>query len=93
MGKIGLFGSSTLKAGMGANIYQAAQNGSDKPLPATTAKKAVDLRVVVSKSASSKLYHFTWCSGAKRIKEENKVWFNTEAEAVAAGYSLAGNCQ
>lgn len=93
VGKIGLFGPSALKVGAGANIYQAAQSNSDKPLPAATVKKPTDSRVVASKSTSSKLYHFTWCSGAKRIKEENKVWFNNEAEAIAAGYSLAANCQ
>ena len=51
-----------------------------------------DLRVVASKAAGSKLYHFTWCSGAKRISEKNKLYFATEALAKTAGYTLAGNC-
>ena len=50
----------------------------------------IDFRVVVSKNGSR--YHFLWCSGAKQIKEENKVYFNSEEEAVAAGYTLAANC-
>ena len=37
-------------------------------------------------------YHYPWCSGAKRISEANKIWFNTVEEAVSAGYSRAGNC-
>lgn len=37
-------------------------------------------------------YHLPWCPGAERIKEENKIWFATEDEARAAGYSPAGNC-
>ena len=52
-----------------------------------------DPRVVVSKSSSSRKYHYTWCSGAKKIKEVNRVWFATAREAEAAGYTLAGNCQ
>jgi len=51
-----------------------------------------DPRVVVSKSSSSKKYHHAWCSSGQRIKEENRVWFPTAADAQAAGYSLAGNC-
>lgn len=49
--------------------------------------------VVASKASTSKLYHFSWCSGAKRISEKNKLTFPNEAAAIAAGYSLAGNCQ
>lgn len=37
-------------------------------------------------------YHLPWCASAERIKEENKIWFATEDEARAAGYSPAGNC-
>ncbi len=50
----------------------------------------LDFRVVVSKNSNK--YHFLWCSGAKRIKEENKIFFNSESEAISAGYTLAGNC-
>lgn len=44
-------------------------------------------------SKTSDKYHFPWCSGAKRIKEENKIYFNSIEEAKAAGYSPAGNCK
>jgi len=52
----------------------------------------IDFRVVASKKSTSGKYHFLWCPGAKQIKEENKLFFNSEEEAIAAGYSLAGNC-
>ena len=48
--------------------------------------------VVASKASKSKLYHFPWCSGASRIAEKNKLTFPTEIAALAAGYTLAGNC-
>jgi hypothetical protein len=67
-----------------------------RPAKGTAAPAPVihqDMRVVVSKASSSKKYHFIWCSGVSRIKPENRIWFATEQLAVAAGYTLAGNCK
>ncbi len=72
-----------------ANVAGAVTSASGSPKP----QQPQDLRVVASKASSSHLYHFMWCSGAKRISEKNKIYFDTEAAAIAAGYSLAGNCQ
>lgn len=47
--------------------------------------------VVASKNGTK--YHLPWCSGAQRIKEENKIWFTTIEEAKAAGYTPAANCK
>lgn len=44
-------------------------------------------------SKNGTVYHFPWCSGAKRISEENKVWFTTKKEAERAGYRPASNCK
>jgi hypothetical protein len=46
---------------------------------------------VASKKGSK--YHLPWCSGAKSMSEENKIWFSTKAEAEAAGYEPASNCK
>jgi hypothetical protein len=46
---------------------------------------------VASKSGQS--YHLPWCSGAKQIKEENKIYFDSKEEAEAAGYAPAKNCK
>ncbi|PIP86819.1 hypothetical protein COV42_02680 [Candidatus Campbellbacteria bacterium CG11_big_fil_rev_8_21_14_0_20_44_21] len=46
---------------------------------------------VASKNGSK--YHLPWCSGAERIKEENKIWFENKEEAEKAGYTPAGNCK
>ncbi|MDP3954525.1 MAG: hypothetical protein Q8Q06_03870 [bacterium] len=59
------------------------------PTPAPT---PADFRVVVSKSSSGKVYHFLWCPSVSKIKESNKVYFDNEQAAQAAGYKLAGNC-
>jgi hypothetical protein len=44
-------------------------------------------------SKNGTVYHLPWCSGAKRIQEENKIWFTNKAEAEAAGYRPAANCK
>lgn len=48
-------------------------------------------KYVASKSGSA--YHFPWCQGAQKIKEANKIWFNSKEEAKAKGYKPAGNCE
>ena len=45
---------------------------------------------VASSKGSS--YHLPTCPGAKQIKDENRVWFETKEEAEAAGYTPAANC-
>ncbi len=70
-----------------AAAYQAA---TPAPVAQTTAAPAGEGAYVASKSGTK--YYLPSCSGVSRIKEENKVWFATAAEAAAAGYSPASNC-
>jgi len=60
---------------LGAAVEQGTQNA------AANAKGLF----VASKNGTK--YYWPWCSWADRIKEENKVWFNSEKEAQAAGFS------
>jgi len=48
-------------------------------------------KLVASKSGTK--YYFPWCSGAAKIADANKVWFNSEADARAKGYQPAANCK
>lgn len=43
-------------------------------------------------SKNGKKYYPLSCGGAKRIKEENKIYFATTEEAERAGYGKALNC-
>ena len=52
---------------------------------------SVQGKYVASKNGTA--YHFPWCSGAQKIKEENKMWFQTKEEAEKSGYKPAGNCE
>jgi len=47
--------------------------------------------IVASKSGTK--YYFPWCSGVVRIKEENKIWFNSVEEAKARGLTPASGCE
>ena len=44
-------------------------------------------------SVSGTKYHLPWCSGAKRINEQNLVTFSNALEAKEAGYQPAKNCK
>ncbi|MEK7582356.1 MAG: hypothetical protein AAB452_00660 [Patescibacteria group bacterium] len=98
LGRINALEKSPLKVGEGANIYNAATAPIQDSSGNITARTPVpqiprDSRVVVSKSSTSKKYHYSWCSGVKTILPANQIWFENEATAQKAGYTLAGNCQ
>ncbi len=94
IGRISEVNTSSDSINQQANIYSSTSSKqATQAIKSTRPAVPKDLRVVASKAASSKLYHHPWCSGVQRIKETNKLWFPTEADAIAAGYSLAGNCQ
>jgi len=44
-------------------------------------------------SRNGKSYYPLACSGAKRIKEENKIWFANKIEAEKSGYTLSSTCK
>lgn len=48
-------------------------------------------RYVASKNG--KMYYTLGCSGAKRIKPENEVWFSTEQDAEKSGYIKSSTCK
>ncbi len=43
-------------------------------------------------SRSGTKYYLPSCSGASRIKEENKIWFNSTSEAESAGFTKSSTC-
>ena len=71
-----------------SNTYQAV---SDEDLTTETFQNNTSGSLVASKNGAK--YHFPWCSGAQRMKESNKVWFDSKEEAEKAGYTPASNCK
>jgi hypothetical protein len=58
--------------------------------PAAVSEAMPKQGFVASRTGSK--YYLATCSGAKRIKEENKVWFGSREEAERAGYTKASGC-
>lgn len=55
------------------------------------ATSSIEGKYVASKNGTK--YHLPWCSGAQRISEANKIWFETKEEAEGRGYTPAANCK
>ncbi len=80
-------GAGAVVVGATETGIKASKTTADAPpnAPETTGA------LVGSKNGTK--YHYPWCSGAKRIKAENKVIFANSAEAQKAGYTPAANCK
>lgn len=61
------------------------------PQPTIAAPVTVATGAYVASKNGSR-YHLPTCPGAKQITEANKIWFNSVADALAAGYTPAANC-
>ena len=62
---------------------------------ATTTPKVAPAKTsgtyVASKGGTK--YYLPTCASSKRISAQNKIWFDTKAEAEEAGYTPAANCK
>jgi len=72
-----------------ASINSAFQNITDDNKLQELEGRSEGLYVA---SKNSDKYHLPDCSGAKRIAEHNKIWFNSKEEAEGLGYQPAANC-
>ena len=68
--------------------FAQQMNASGTP-PTSTPVSGSELFVA---SKNGTVYHLSSCAGAKRIKEENKIPFQTKEEAEARGLRPAANC-
>lgn len=78
--------ASIVNYGTARNIEDIVRNPYSSPvIPSSRGK------YVASKNGTA--YHYPWCAGAQRIKESNKILFDTKEAAEKAGYKPAGNCE
>ncbi|HYF29320.1 MAG TPA: Ada metal-binding domain-containing protein [Candidatus Paceibacterota bacterium] len=91
---LGVLAGREMGEGKGDRLWIEELSTEARAQPAAVAAPAAAAATsgtyVASKSGTK--YHLPSCSGAKRIKEENKVWFATKEAAEAAGYAPAANC-
>jgi len=56
-----------------------------------SAKAMADEEWIFVGSVNSNKYHWPNCPSAKKIAEQNQIWFNSEEEAQSAGYIRCSN--
>ena len=72
-----------------------AETSESKPLLTSNVDKTnstASSKIFVA-SRNGKKYYYAWCESANVIKEQNRIWFSTQAEAEKAGYQPAANCK
>lgn len=86
----GSIGTSTPGATISGQAPAPAIPISSQPAAASAALPQTG-QYVASKTGTK--YYLSTCSGANRIKDENKVWFATKQQAEAAGYAPSSTCK
>lgn len=86
----GSIGTST-PAGQGAAAKDQTPP-APTPQPAAAAVAVPQTGQYVASKTGTK-YYLSSCATAKRIKDENKVWFVTKQQAEAAGYAPSSTCK
>ena len=75
----------------GAKDILENQNVDSISSPIAQPNSKGDKKYVASKNG--KMYYSLGCSGAKRIKPENQVWFSTKEDAEKSGFALSLTCK
>lgn len=55
-------------------------------------KMVKDGRIQLAGNKNLKIYGLLHCSSGKRMKKENRVFFESEKEAIQNGYRPCGHC-
>lgn len=81
-------------AGTGeVHVTAAPVYGEVTTIPSEAPPSPAAAQGAYTASAKSDKFHLPNCSSASRISDDNRVWFETRGEAIAAGYSPCGKCQ
>jgi len=75
----------------GAKNVLENQNTDSISSPIAQPSSQGDKKYVASKNG--KMYYSLGCSGAKRIKPENQVWFSTKEDAEKSGFAFSSTCK
>ena len=95
---VGMQGSSdsdiifTQTPGMSDEISGQGNSQSQEASAASSASFNAPAKNYVA-SKNGKLYYSAGCTGAKRIKPANQVWFASVTQAEGLGYTLAPSCK
>jgi deoxyribonuclease-1 len=83
-------------SGFGLNFEQNKATEPARTAAAPSIQRSVQSSIQASGQVlgnkRSKLYHLSHCSGYRQVSERNQQWFDTEQQALNAGFKRAGNC-
>src|SRR3989344_5530321 len=75
------------------NVKENEETSESKSLSTSNVDSGIKTDKIFVASRNGKKYYYAWCESANVIKEQNRVWFSTQAEAEKAGYQPAANCK
>ncbi len=87
-----LVGLTSFGLGRLSALIEARPPVSVRQAPAEVEPKGMAVGGLYVAARSGSAYYFPWCSGAARIRPENRVWFDSETAARAASYKPAKGC-
>lgn len=73
-------------------VEQTATAFGSMPVEPGSGESATPSTATFVASINGTKYHALSCPGAKQINEQNKIYFQSEQQARAAGYTPAANC-
>jgi hypothetical protein len=73
-------------------VIEENNNIENKEIEESNNNENVSIKKYVA-SKNGKMYYSIGCSGAKRIKKENEVWFISKEDAEKSGYELSSTCK
>jgi len=93
--------TASVLGAMDSAVTQAEASNFSQTSPLKPAKTSKPAAVGSTSSAgreffASKIghkYYSIGCSGGKTIKQENRIYFKTEAEAISAGFEKSASCK
>jgi len=75
------------------NVKENEETSESKSLSTSNVDSGIKADKIFVASRNGKKYYYAWCESANVIKEQNRIWFSTQAEAEKAGYQPAANCK
>jgi hypothetical protein len=92
IGLIRLIGIQQAKADVWIETLASTPAETDGAANSTSISPPASAKNAYVASKNGKVYYLPACSGAMRIKEENKVWFVSKKEAEKAGFQPSTSC-
>lgn len=79
--------------GQSASAIASSSSANKTSSPSSTVITQSGIQKKYLASKNGKLYYPSSCKASNRIKEENRVWFESPQDAERAGYTSSASCK